>query len=479
MSNNLVRRDFIKLSALGAASLTLPGLSFGSQKKNNASQETGKNKNIISSPPMGWNSFDSYGVYLHEEAAYKNLEELAKTYLPFGYEYFVIDNGWFGEYDLIPGTKYPAEKHASDVNINDYGLLQPSKCYFPNGIKPIINRAHKLGLKFGLHLMRGIPRKAVELNLPIKGTKYRARDIADTNSICRWCSYNYGVDMSRPGAQEFYNSLVNQLAEWGVDFIKADDITGFPKEIIGLANAIEQNPRDIVFSLSPGGSTVLYNLPYYKRANMVRITKDIWDRVDDLDKAFTSWEVFQGTGNEVFYPDLDMIPFGNLMQMTPAEYYEDNEDAVRLAGHGYKRKSQFTQSQHYTFITIRALGGSPLFIGGDLPTMDNFSQKLLTNKEMIACSQNGVVGFNIYKKDSFEIWLTPDKKIYGKGWLGIFNRNKMNKIISLDKNDFKFRDSVNYKIYDVWNEQEISFNNNKVEFDIPADGVVFLKFQEA
>lgn len=82
-------------------------------------------------PPLGWNSFDSYGVYLHEKAAFDNLEVLADKYLPFGYEYFVIDNGWFGEYKLRPGTIYSIERHASDVNINEFG------CY---NLLPVIFR---------------------------------------------------------------------------------------------------------------------------------------------------------------------------------------------------------------------------------------------------------------------------------------------------------------------------------------------------
>lgn len=159
MKTSLKRRNFLKLSALSIASIGLPNFNFGKTASQNKAVKNIRKNDIISAPPMGWNSFDSYGVYLHEEAAYQNLEEMAETYLPYGYEYFVIDNGWFGEYNLIPGTKYPAEKHASDVRINEYGLLQPSKCYFPNGLKHIIDRAHSLGLKFGIHIMRGIPRK--------------------------------------------------------------------------------------------------------------------------------------------------------------------------------------------------------------------------------------------------------------------------------------------------------------------------------
>jgi hypothetical protein len=146
---------------------------------------------LAPTPPMGWNSFDSYGVYLHEKAALANVEAMAEKLRPSGYEYFVVDNGWFGEYELVPGTIYPAEKHAHDVNLNEYGYFLPSKVYFPHGLRPIADRCHELGLKFGVHLMRGIPRKAVELNMPIQGTDYTARDVAitDPELNCRWCQY--------------------------------------------------------------------------------------------------------------------------------------------------------------------------------------------------------------------------------------------------------------------------------------------------
>ncbi|MCD6361866.1 MAG: glycoside hydrolase family 27 protein, partial [Armatimonadetes bacterium] len=304
---------------------------------------------LAQTPPLGWNSFDSYGVYLHEKAALANVEAMARKLKPFGYEYFVVDNGWFGEYKLVPGTLYPAEKHASDVRINEFGLLQPSRTYFPHGLQPVIDRAHELGLKFGVHLMRGIPRKAVEMNLPIQGTRHHARDIADTSSICRWCHYNYGVDMSKPGAQQFYNSLVNQLAAWGIDFIKADDLVPYPKEILGFANAIEQCGRDIVFSLSPGGPAQRKNLVYYRRANMVRITSDVWDRREDLDKGFAAWKKFQGTAYPGFWPDLDMIPFGKLLLMSPEKYA--GTGSASLAGRGHTRWCELNKDQQRTFIT--------------------------------------------------------------------------------------------------------------------------------
>lgn len=422
---------------------------------------------------MGWNSFDSYGGYLDERAAMANLRAFETRLKRFGYQYFVIDNGWFGEYKLVPGTQYPAEKHASDVHLNGYGLLQPSKTYFPHGFEPIIEYAHKAGLKFGLHLMRGIPREAVELDLPIQGTKVRARDIADTSSICSWCPYNYGVDMSKPGAQAFYNSLIRQLAGWGVDMIKADDIVPYPREILAVANAIEQAKRNIVLSLSPGNNPELSSLPYYRRGNMVRITPDIWDRRSDLAKGFDAWARFSGTACRGFWPDLDMIPFGQLLLKSPRDLAERGNP--KLAGFGYHRWCQLTKNQQYTFITMRALAASPLFVGGDLPSLDEFSSTLLTNKEMVACNQNGVMGTNVYRHDNIEVWLASERNLPGNGWLGIFNRNETGKCIRLDSRDLGLNPNAHYRARDVWKDSDVELEVGK--FTLAADGVLFLRFE--
>ncbi|MEG1635566.1 MAG: alpha-galactosidase, partial [Rikenellaceae bacterium] len=202
--------------------------------------------------PMGWNSFCSYGVYLNQDDAIKQIEQLAKRYKKYGYNHFIIDAGWFGEFNMQKGTLIPAERHARDVHINEFGLLQPSNCYFSNGLKVLADLCHRKGLKFGIHIMRGIPRKAYEENCKIYATNYTARDIADTVHTCKWNHQNYGVNMSKHGSQEFYNSLINQIASWGVDFLKVDDIVAYPKEIKAIVDAINQCGREITLSLSPG-----------------------------------------------------------------------------------------------------------------------------------------------------------------------------------------------------------------------------------
>jgi len=475
----------MKNSFLAILALTfLASCVTNTKKKELVSEETVA-ETLAQTPLMGWNSFDCYGVYLYQEAAMENLEAFSMKLAPHGYEYFVIDAGWFGEFELKPGTKYPLEKHAKKMNFNEFGLLQPSECYFPDGLQPIIDHCHELGLKFGLHLMRGIPREVYKKDLPVKVTKYTAKQITDTTSICKWNHQNYGIDMSKPGAQEFYNSLVNQMAEWGVDLIKYDDLVPFPEEVKGVTNAIAQCGRPIVLSLSPGGDVKEDAVDFYKKGNMLRVTKDIWDEQAGIDEAFEAWRKWTGFEQPGFWIDMDMIPFGQLQIMSPkpenltgketkkeiAERKKKGElsNVELLAGKGWNRWCEFTKDQMYTFITLRALAASPLMMGGDLPTLDDFSLALITNKEMLACNQNGVMGKLIHEKDRIEIWKAKDK-ITDKYWIGVFNRNESPVTIKLTSELLKRKSDA--KLYDIWNERGLRFGE---EYSIEANGVLFIK----
>ena len=445
----------------------------------------------VATPPMGWNSFDSYGVYLYHDAAVKNIDEMARRYKQFGYEYFVIDAGWFGEFKLKQGTLYPLERHAEEVNINEYGILQPSQCYFPHGLKILADRCHEQGLKFGIHLMRGIPRKAVVLNTPVKGTKYTSRDIADTTSICVWCPQNYGIDMRKPGAQEYYNSVIDQLAEWGVDFVKYDDIVPFPLEVEGVANAIARCKRPIVLSLSPGGKVDMEAIDFFKKANMLRVTNDIWDEQIGIDQCFDAWRKWQGKESESFYVDMDMIPFGELVIMSqkPDELSgEETNQEIRqrqrkgelanvelLSGKGWHRRSKLSKDQHYTFITLRALSASPLMIGGDMVSMDDFAFGLLTNKDMLECNQNGVMGSLIFDENLLEAWKV-NKKGHNSGWFGIFNRNlETPQSVTVNDKITGLNHLKSYKLHDIWSDSKVNAGD---KLTIAPGGVLFVKFNK-
>ncbi len=496
------RRHFITSATLGASAACLGSYTVNPdpaaegdpsgtehEPSGSGSRIPGKisQKGLAEKPPLGWNSFDSYGVYLHHDAAMKNLDAMAEKLKPHGYEYFVIDGGWYGEFRLKPGTIYSTEKHAEGLHLDQYGVYQPSKTYFEQGFGPIVDHAHNLGLKVGVHIMRGIPRKAVELNLPVRNSSQTARDIADTSNICRWNPQNYGVDMNQPGAQAYYDSVFRQVAEWGIDFVKVDDITPYPEEIEAVAKAIENSGREMVYSLSPGGPVYKPYLPYYKSAHMLRTTSDIWDRRSDLHKAFDAWRQYQGIAQEGFWPDLDMIPFGMLQLMSPEELSTGEENA-ELAGFGNRRKCNLTPAQMRTFITIRSLAASPLFMGGDLPSLEGYALELITNSEMLACNQNGECGIHVFEKEGIEVWNTHKKGHPGAGWIGIFNRNTGRRKLSLSRLDMGLveigksyiPEALNgpVNLTDVWNNASERMTTAVFNADIEADDVIFLKYEK-
>ncbi|MBB5791013.1 glycoside hydrolase family 27 protein [Jiangella mangrovi] len=376
---------------------------------------------MTNSAPRGWNSFDSYGGFIDEVAARANLERFAQRLRPHGYDYFVLDIGWYCEYDLLPGSLVPARSAPSGFRVDEYGRYLPSRTYFPSGLAALAAQAHELGVRFGVHVMRGIPRVAVERRLPVLGTPYTAADVADPSSGCRWCDYNVGVDMSRPGAQEYYDSWVALLASWGVDFIKADDITRFPAEIDALATAIQRSGRPMVLSLSPGNDTDHRYAGAYRRADLVRTTSDIWDTRDDLDRAFRAWYAWPcGDG---FWPDLDMLCLGRLRVRVPADAADIDDDLMAARhGKGRDRDCRLTPSQQRTFVTLRAMAAAPLILGGDLVLTDDATFDLVTDPELLACQGNGVVGRLRYAADGIEVWATPRRDDPGSGWVGVFNR---------------------------------------------------------
>lgn len=453
----------------------------------------------ISHPPLGWNSFDSYSCHIYEDICMRELKVFAEKYRPHGYEFFVIDNGWFSEQELdeVDGLKLPHRQHSDpkDVVINEYGIPQPSNCFFPNGFKIIVDFCKAHDIKFGVHLMRGIPRKAVEQNTLIKGTENRASDIADVRDICGFCTYMYGVDMSKTGAQEYYNSVFEQFAEWGVDFVKVDDVSHSPAEIEAYVKAIENVSRPMILSLSPGGTSNKRYLDAYRKAHMIRTTVDIWDNQYSLDIAFNAWDSWQGLESEDFYPDLDMIPFGELCILRRPENFDSTAKAG-FAGKKMHHICSFTEAQKETFITQRAMSASPLMIGGSLQTMDTHSVKLLTDKHMLDCVKNGVSGHNMNKRShDIRVYISPEKKLnksgvqeyrgVDSGWLGVFNCTDKVQQLSLNHWELGFKvgpdntDIDSFTLTDIWRGGELTVNPGEtLDTEIAPNGVAFYRFNK-
>ena len=272
------------------------------------------------------------------------------------------------------------------------------------------------------------------------------------------------------------------MAGWGIDLIKADDIVPFPKEVVAMSKAIENCGRPIVLSLSPGRNADPKHAAQYRQANMLRVTHDIWDDQEGMETAFAAWRKWRGAERSGFWIDMDMIPFGQLLVMSPQpkKTTDKQAKAVRLAGKGYHRKCGLTEAQKCAFITLRALAASPLMFGGDLPTLDAHSLALITNKDMIACNQNGVMGKLVGESKGVEVWLTPRKGAKFAGWVGVFNRTDKAQAVTLTPGLLGLKGFGSLTCRDIWtNETFILPAKTAPTAAIEPYGVIFLRYQPA
>ena len=283
--------------------------------------------------------------------------------------------------------------------MDEFGRLIPAVNRFPSsangaGFKPLADYIHSKGLKFGIHIMRGIPRQAVEKNTPIKGTQYRAADIVDKDNPCRWNPDMWGVDTTKPGSQAYYDSLAELYASWGVDFIKADDMGSHlyqPAEMKALSLAIRKTSRPMVLSISPGPAPVSEAEFFEKYAQMWRISDDFWDDWKLLKKQFDytrDWGEF--VGNNSTWPDADMLPLGKL-RVTAKE--------------GGGSPSKFTADEQQTLMTLWSIFRSPLIFGGDLPSNDKATNALISNDEVLAVDQRSSGNHQVFEGGNVRAWI--------------------------------------------------------------------------
>jgi len=355
-------------------------------------------------PPMGWNSWDNFATTVTEKQAKEQADVMARDLKDHGWQYIIVDIQWYE-----PGAESHAYREDAVLVMDEYGRLQPAPNRFPSaagghGFTELAAYVHGKGLKFGLHLMRGIPRQAVEKNLPVYGTEYRARDIANTDSICPWNPDMYGVDMNKPGAQAYYNSVFSMFADWGVDYVKVDDISRpyheHQAEIEAIRKAIDNTDRPIVLSLSPGATALSAAKHVQQHANLWRISDDFWDRWLSIREQFTrlaKWNPHRITGA---WPDADMLPIGVINM---------NE-----------RHSRFTMDEQYTLMTLWSIARSPLMMGGDLTELDPFTLSLMTNDAVLAVNQHSENNRPLFNRDDLIAWVA-DVPGSDDQYLALFN----------------------------------------------------------
>lgn len=403
---------------------------------------------------MGWNSWDCYGTTVTEAEVKANAAYMAKHLKQHGWQYIVVDIQWSETHPQSHGYRAGAE-----LAMDQYGRLIPAANRFPSsaggqGFKPLAGYVHSLGLKFGIHIMRGIPRQAVKANLPVSGSPVRAAAIADPNSLCPWNSDMYGVDMTRPHAQDYYDSIIEMYASWGVDYIKADDIArpAHREEIAALHQAIHKTGRPIVLSLSPGPAMVKDLAFLQQNANMWRISDDFWDDWKALRLNFILMSLWSGVGRPGAWPDADMLPLGRI--------------GIR-AERGDDRRTRFTPDEQRTLMSLWAIAQSPLMFGGDLPSNDEATLNLITNDDVLAVNQQGRNGAAVAEGGPSVIW-TADAPGSHARYLAVFNVGESP--IDLPVTWQGVGAAANSTLRDLWERKDLGVIEGGKTFHLPPHG---------
>ncbi|MBN2812788.1 MAG: glycoside hydrolase family 27 protein [Bacteroidales bacterium] len=436
-----------------------------SAKGQSVSVEPGVFKTWALTPPMGWNSWDCYGPTVMEHEVKANADYMAQHLKPFGWEYIVVDIRWYVENDKAGGYNQTDPRYV----IDEYGRYQPAVNRFPSaangkGFKALADYVHGKGLKFGIHMMRGIPKIAVEQKLPVKGTNgITADQLYSTELQCPWLRDNYTIVADKPGAQEYYNSLFELYASWGVDFIKIDDLSRpyHKSEIELIRNAIDRCGRPILLSTSPGETPVEFAEHVRNHANMWRMVDDVWDTWEHfthLMEVCQRWYPYIAPGT---WPDCDMIPLGRI--------------SIR-GERGNDRMTRLTRDEQYSLMTLFTIFRSPLFFGGDLPSNDAFTLSLLTNAEVMKMHRESAAVRQLFQ-DEEKVAIASKNAVSGEVYLAVFNmRNESDPImISIDAMDLGINGPFN--AFDMWNGKDAGMFSKKLSVSLRPHSCILYKLK--
>ena len=408
---------------------------------------------IAAIPPMGWNSWDCFGAAVDEKAVRENAEFMAKHLKPHGWEYIVVDIQWY---------QPTAENHQyipfADLTMDPCGRLQPADNRFPSavggkGFQPLADYVHSLGLKFGIHMMRGLPRAAAHQKHNIAGTRFTCDQAADPYSICEWNPDMYGIRADTPQGKAYYDSIFKLYAAWNVDFVKVDDIAReLPRcleELELIAESCHSCGREMVLSLSPGPAPLAYAQTFKQTANMWRITDDFWDDWALLKPMFeraAAWCVHAGPGH---WPDADMLPLGAIRQCEA----EDN-------------RTRFTKEEQITMMTLWCILRSPLMMGGHLPKCDSFTLKLLTNDAVLALLSASHGARPLATGDTHAVWSA--QRIDGTGtYVALFNLSEETLTVTQRVEELECGPILS--ITELWTDETIDVSS-EISASLPPHG---------
>jgi len=421
-------------------------------------------------PPMGWNSYDAFGDSVVESEVLTNALWLNDHLQPLGWDTVVVDFRWYDE--LADGVRV---QNPEGVTIDGFGRCIPPTNRFSSaansaGFKPLADKIHAMGLKFGIHIMRGIPRKAVGENLPIVGSNFKASQAVlpegDPNRTCVWNRDMFGVDATTEAGKAWYASIAKQYADWGVDYIKCDDIANLQRgkfydavEIEALSLALKNSGRSIVLSLSPGATPVNVGTHVKQFANLWRISGDFWDKWPSLDHNFGLFAAWYDDGGPGHWPDGDMIPFGHV--------------CLRNCDVKPDRWARFTRGEQVVLMSLWALAPSPLMLGMNLPDNDEWTTALLANPEVLAVNQDALGKAARRMTGPPQIAETWVKELAdGSLAVGFFNRTSQPVKVDFPWRNLGFSSAP--EVRDLWLRKDLERQEN-FSFELPPHGCVLLR----
>jgi hypothetical protein len=422
-------------------------------------------QSVAATPPMGWNSWDAYGLTITEDQFRADVKVEATQLKPFGYQYAVIDEGWFffnpqdrprpdtlvyaidanGRYVPVPARFPSAGAPSKVVPPTDASAPKLAATIQSTSFKPLGDYVHAQGLKFGIHIVRGIPRASVERNLPIADSAFHATDAADQTDACPWDPTNWGVK-DTPAGQAWYDSLLSQYAAWGVDLLKVDCISDHPykaDEIRMIRKAIDKTGRPIVLSLSPGPTSLDHAAEVSQLSNMSRISNDIWDfwsnprgwpiAISSQFARCAAWAQYAKPG---FWPDADMLPLGELRP---------------VPGDGQPRTTRLTPAEQQTMLTLWSMARSPLILGANLTLLDNATLKLITNPDVLRVDQTATRSGEVMHNGDIIAWTAdlPPNSPDGETALALFNTGESQVVVNSSFEAYNLPADT-YHVKDAW-----------------------------
>ena len=452
-------------------------------------------RGLAATPPMGWGSGYAYGLTINEAQFRDNMTILAAQLKEFGWQYVVLDAGWY-----LQNPEMAAMPERLRYTTNAQGQYEPAISRFPSarqgvGLKALSDAVHGNGLKFGIEIVRGIPKKTVLADTRIGLTRFHAARAADTSDRCPAKPENYAVRDNAAG-QAWYDALMKQYASWGVDYLDVDCMARpyRPEETRMIHKAILRSGRAMVLSLSSGPVPLDQAGDVGKYAQLWRVSGEVWDRWDrrfDGEGAkapagdsspnnspqstasqstayqtvkeqfaiLASWAAYAKPGN---WPDAGMLPIG---QLRPAP------------GYGKPRASSLTEDEQRSMITLWAIARSPLMIGGNLTQMDEAMKSLLTDPGVIAVNQHSTGAHPVTSRYRNTLAWASQSTDGTTSYLAIFNPGDAPIHVDRTFAEYGFIDRAQYRARDLWMRKELGVLN-AFTADIPAHGSVVFSLRE-